>query len=160
MGTILDLLKRVESVDTDKICIEVMEHNADVLNDINKQQLYDGKGNDGQDLAPTYLNDPYFKTREAAQRYSDWKDKITPSSVRKPGVPNLYINGYYHNSRKVAISGTRILHTATYKGLEIKTKYADKLDGLAGDYKIEFVNDHLRPAFKTTMENATGLRFK
>ena len=75
----------------------------------NKQQLMEGIKGDGNEITPSYLNDPYFKTKESAQRYSNWKDKITPNSKRKSGTPNLYINGFYHNTIEINVKGEKII---------------------------------------------------
>ena len=72
--------------------------------DLNREQMMEGKTNKGEDITPKYLDNPYFKSKESAQRYSDWKDDITPSSKRKKGVPNLFINGKFHNSLEAVLS--------------------------------------------------------
>src|SRR5687767_5255993 len=101
--TIRGLYNRLSTVDTDKIAQETIEGTEEEIRQYNLQQLLDGKTNQGIDISPTYLEDPFFKTREQAQAYSDWKDRISPRSNRRSGVPNLYINGYYHSTREVKI---------------------------------------------------------
>lgn len=66
-------------------------------------QLLEGKGSDGKDLHPFYSEDlkpsGYFRSRERAQRYADWKRTLSyPYTVkRNPDAPNLYITGVFHD---------------------------------------------------------------
>lgn len=157
--TIKGLYRKVEQIDNDKIIGNAFENTVDDLGLINKDQLLAGKNNKGQDITPSYFDDPYFKSKEAAQRYSNWKDKITPNPKRNPGTPNLFINGRYHNSRKVVMSGDRILYDASYLGKEINQKYSGQIDGLGGEFKKEFIKNSLRPALNKEITAATGLKF-
>ena len=66
-------------------------------------QLLEGKNSRGEDMHPFYSQDlkptGYFKTKESAQRYADWKQTISyPFTVkRNPDAPNLYITGVFHD---------------------------------------------------------------
>jgi hypothetical protein len=80
-----------------------MEANPSVV-DLNREQMMEGQTNKGEDITPKYADNPYFKSKESAQRYSDWKDDITPNSKRKKGVPNLFINGKFHNSLEAVLN--------------------------------------------------------
>jgi len=159
MLTINGLYEKVKAVNTDKVIDTAFQNSVSDLGEINKVQLFDGKGNDGQNLTPSYFDDPYFKSRESAQRYSDWKDKITPNPKRQSGTPNLFINGKYYDSRSVFLRGQNIVYDATFKGIEIEGKYAGKVDGLGGDYKKQFLDESLRQNFNKEISAATGLKF-
>lgn len=118
----------------------------------------EGKGRDGTDLSPTYLEDPYFKTKEAAQRYSDWKDKITPNPIRKSGVPNLYINGFYHNSIGLTITSTSLNFVSkSYMGSDIERKFGERIHGLNTEKRIIYVSGFLRPDFMTKVRSELQL---
>lgn len=148
------------ALDHNKIAQETMEGTEDELNQYNLQQLLDGKTNQGTDISPTYLEDPFFKTQEQAQAYSDWKDRISPPSNRRKGVPNLFINGYYHSTRKVVIQGERIVFSSPYgeqHGFEEKYK---NLDGLNPDSRKKFIPEVLQPMFNHLIQQATGLKIK
>jgi len=158
--TIKGLYRKLQAVDTDKIITEVVTENIELLGEINLSQLYAGKTRLGLDLSPTYQEDPYFDDKgglPAAQAYSDWKDKITPSNERKPGVPNLIINGFYYSSRKVIVTGKRIVYDSDY--LDLTNKYGKEIDGLGGKYKEEFLQT-VGPGIKERITSATGLKFK
>lgn len=160
MSTIHALRRRLTDLDTGKIITEAMVENAPLLGEINLSQLYAGKTRKGIDLSPTYQEDPYFDDKgglAAAQAYSDWKDRITPSSERRPGVPNLIINGFYYASRKVVVTGSGVINYGS-DYLDLTAKYGEEIDGLGGKYKKEFL-DTLNPAIKAAITAATGLKF-
>jgi len=158
--TIRGLYNKLLTVDTDKIAQETMEGTEEEIRQYNLQQLLDGKTNQGTDISPSYLEDPFFKTQDQAKAYSDWKDRISPASNRKSGVPNLFINGFYHSTRRVVISGDKIQYTSTYgeqHGFEQKYK---NLDGLNPESRKKFVPFVLRPVFNHLIQEATGLKMK
>lgn len=157
--TIKGLYRKVQKLDTNKIIDNVLEENIDALNEKNKEQLLAGKNRLGEDISPSYFEDPYFKTPAAAQRYSDWKDKITPNAKRKRGVPNLYIDGTYHRSRKTTISGDTITYSADFIEQEIELKYGDTINGLGGEFKNDFLNNNIRPVLTKEITAITGLKF-
>ncbi len=157
--TIKGLNSRLKKMNTNNIIDETMKENLDALEAKNRDQLLAGKNRSGDDIFPTYLQDPYFKTPQAAQRYSDWKDKITPGHGRKSGVPNLYITGQYHKSRNISISGDVIHYEATFLGPEIDKKYGSQVAGLGGDFKKEFISETLRPTLNKKITNAIGVKF-
>lgn len=160
MGTIHATYRKLQALDTGKIITETVTEFAPLLGEINLSQLYAGKTRLGTDLSPTYQEDPYFDTRgglPAAQAYSDWKDRITPSKERRPGVPNLVINGFYYASRKVVVTANKISYGSDY--LDLTTKYGEEIDGLGGKYKVEFLQT-MNPAIKAAITAATGLKFK
>src|SRR5687768_15227200 len=114
MGTIRGLYNRLMTVDHDEIARKSIEGTEEEIREYNLQQLLDGKTNEGIDISPTYFEDPFFDTYEQAKAYSDWKDRISPMSKRRPGVPNLYINGFYHSTIKVEVQGDKINYNSTY----------------------------------------------
>ena len=156
--TLKGLERKLKEIDHVKVMAESVTEDIPYLKQINLQQMYAGLDRDGIDLKPGYLEDPFFKTRAAAQRYSDWKDKITPSSKRHKGTPNLYINGYYYSSRDAEVQGEKIIYTSTYLENEIESKYGEEINGLGGIYKEEFLKFHLMPTFIDKMKLITGLK--
>ncbi len=132
-------------MDTNKAIDTAFDLSTDALVEYNKRQLLEGKTNEGIDIAPTYLNDPYFKSKEAAQRYSDWKDRITPNPKRKSGVPNLYIVGAYHNSINLKRSGNSLRFNSSFPGAASIAQKFEHIYGLGGEIKREFNGQVLRP---------------
>jgi hypothetical protein len=129
-----------------QIAEDSMVETKDAFLELNKQQMYDGKNRLGENLTPSYLDDPYFKSRESAKRYSDWKDRITPSAKRPSGTPNLYISGAYYNSQFIQRSKGGLQYNAsTPMAAKIEAKYPN-LYGLSAAYKIEYIN-LMKPIF-------------
>lgn len=77
--------------------LSIIENNEKVIDSI-QNQLWDGKKGDGQNITPSYLDDPFFETRKQAEGYRNWKNLITKNSDRDPDTPNLFINGYFYNT--------------------------------------------------------------
>jgi len=159
MVTVKALYDRIGKVDINKISTDLLTETIDVYGEINLSQLYDGKTRTGENLSPTYLEDPYFKTYEQAVAYSDWKDRITPNPKRTRFVPNLIINGYYYSSRKIKVEGDKIIYSSEYIEQEIVDKYGEEINGLGGEYRDEFLFVYLYPGLKVMITAATGLSF-
>lgn len=160
--TILSLYQKVQNLEaqTDQLITSSLEKTKEALLDQNREQLLAGKSRDGKDLSPTYLEDPYFKSRESAQRYSNWKDRITPNPNRKQGVPNLFINGRLHNAFEVKIQGQNVFYSANVPyGAKVEEKFTDKIYGLGGVYKREYLNESLGPVFRLSITSIIGLKF-
>ena len=161
MPTALDMLNIFRAMNMTDIAEEVLNKTAPVALEANKDQLYDGKLSTGEDISPTYLEDPYFKSKESAQRYSDWKDAITPNSRRKKGVPNLFINGAFYRSIEVQAKGGGLLyHSSFFKASDIESKFSTNVYGLGGEYRDNFLQANLEPEWQQRIENETGLTFK
>lgn len=124
---------KLEAVDLNQVIGKAIELNQDEIVELNRDQLWDGKDSTGADITPSYLDDPYFKTKESAAAYMRWKQKITPNPERKPETPNMYINGAYYRSLKLD-PGTEnfSIKTDSALGRAIDQKF-DKLEGLTDD---------------------------
>lgn len=157
MATIKQFKKRVQNLNAGAVAQKSLTATADQLLELNSQQMLDGKRRDGQDISPTYLEDPFFKSKKQAQAYSDWKDRITPSSVRKKGVPNLYINGTYHGSIEVDVSGEALLFSSSFPGASDIDRTFPLIHGLNSEYRTIYVTDSLRPKFMELMKKVLKL---
>lgn len=124
MGILNDLRTRVQGVSDglqngDLVRNVVVKHPDDIL-ELQKQQLFQGRAANGEDIRPYYTEDlkpgGYFYSVESAKRYSAWKESginYPYSTQRNPDAPNLYINGRFHdelgvqfNADSVGIIGT------------------------------------------------------
>jgi hypothetical protein len=125
---------------------QTVDNTKDKYLELNKEQLLEGKNRFGQHLAPTYFNDPYFKSPESAKRYSDWKDRITPNDLRPSGVPNLFITGVYHSTIDITVDPGKITIAASFGAAnDIEKKYPG-IYGLDSDSKIKY-RPFFRPVF-------------
>jgi len=157
--TIRGLYNKVAAIDTDAIAFESIDETTSEIRDYQLKQLLDGKNSTGSDMT-SYLTDPYFRTPEAAAKYSKWKDEISPKSNRKSGVKNYFINGYFYNSIEVKRAGDRIVTASAVplgQKIEAKEPY---IFGLSPQSKSEFIPLVLRPRFNAKLSALLGLKIK
>lgn len=124
-----------------------MSEDEPLLLELIKDQLYSGLDGEGNSLRPTYQEDPYFKSRDAAQRYSDWKDSLVqrthnPLFTQRPkGTPNLIITGGWFYDTLVADAQPEGLVIRSDSPLisVLESKYSDyllRLSPLALEYYV------------------------
>ena len=98
------------------------------LLDLNRDQMMAGQNAEGTDITPSYLDDPYFKTRRQAIGYMNWKQRITADSRRDPQTPNLFIKGDFHNSIRIRYGDNEIEFVSeTTLGKDIQSTHPDVL---------------------------------
>lgn len=150
-----ELARRVAGVATgvEKLIQDHRTLVADYISD----QLYSGVDGNENELTPDYLHDPYFRqygkrADRVARGYMAWKMRITPPvrswlglDPRKPNVPNLYINGYYHSRITVDAKqgGVRIGNSAGFAG-EIEAKYGSDIYKVSPTATKHFIDEHVR----------------
>ena len=122
MGILDNLLNKVMDVNngltSGTLIRDVLTRHRDDIMDRQREQLFAGKNALGDDIRPYYSEDlqpgGYFKNKEAALRYAEWKRSLSypVQASRNVDAPNLYINGRFHseldvtfNSDTVAIQG-------------------------------------------------------
>lgn len=132
MGILNDLLTRVETVNdglqTGATVRDVIILHPDDILELQRQQLFEGKRPDGEDIRPYYSEDlkpaGYFYSVESAERYAAWKkDGINypyTANNRNPDAPNLYINGRFHDELGVQFGADAV-------GIVPTTGYAQKI---------------------------------
>jgi hypothetical protein len=130
----------------------------DVLLDLNRDQLLQGRDADGKLLSPTYTNDPYFSTPERGESYSKMKhlmkvehrSRMTYAELygEKPtDVPNLIITGPFHAGFFIRTSRDSYTIGSGYRdAAEISAKYHDRVYGLAPKSKEFYYRGFIRPA--------------
>lgn len=160
MGTIKGLLDKVRQVDLRREVPMIIQYYDLFIENAIRDQLYDGKNSLGEDITPSYLDDPFFKSPEQALAYSKWKDKITPNPNRKTHTPNLFINGYFHSTINLKVTKEEIIYDTNAFGKEIIAKYGDKLLGMGPITKEVFIEDLFYPRLKKIITQITGLKFQ
>lgn len=144
----------------ENIVVDSIDLTTDDIISLNQQQLYSGRLADGSPVSPGYLDDPYFKSREAAQRYSDWKDQITPDEQRTPGVPNLFINGRFYQSWSIRASATKInFESSDPDAMNIEEKFSEKIYGLDDENMDTYRRESFFPVLKDQIMGQTKLTF-
>lgn len=154
----LEVLDRIQSMNITEVASQSVAECSELIVEKNRQQLLEGKLSTGQDITPTYFDDPYFKSRESAERYSNWKDKITPNPKRKKGTPNLFIIGTYHNSIELEVINNEMIYSSTFiKAQAIETKFSENIYGLTTENKEAVINEKLEDTFYEKAHQITGL---
>lgn len=148
-STIKDVLKHYKSC-LEKIP-ETIENaiykNENVILKLQKNQIYDGQNNKGEDLHPFYSEDPYFKTAAQAEGYIKWKQRITPNPRRNRDAPNLYSNGYLHRNIMIVNESGNIIFDINSNvsfAQDVKAKYKDLL-GLNPTNQLYINNERIIP---------------
>lgn len=140
-------------------CLECMDKNKSVIENLIHEQLYAGIDGEGQYINPTYDNDPYFNEdgiwKGRAHAYKEWKERITPPETsyllrlppRPVNIPNLKIKGNFYDSIKVtAVSNEfKIISSGFDEGSAIVSKYGDKILGVSDTAVEYFSNSYLIP---------------
>lgn len=134
-----------------------MDSNKSLVREFVTEQLYSGVNGNDKPLRPTYLNDPWFPTYEAAKRYAKMKKRITkptPSFQGYPArdiyTPNLIITGEFYDSIRVSSSskGLKIETRGSDIGPDIERKYGSAILGVGGKSREYFLKYVLNPALK------------
>lgn len=142
MGILNDLRNKVKNVNDGLqtgtlVRNTVIRHPDDIL-DLQREQLFEGKRSDGQDMRPYYSEDlkpgGYFYSVESAGRYAAWKQtgiNYPYNANRNPDAPNLYINGRFHDELGVSFGAdsVTVLGTTGYAN-QIIAKYGLEAFGL------------------------------
>lgn len=124
------------------------------------EQLYSGVNGKDKPLRPTYLNDPYFKSRESGKWYKNargymmWKEGITPPYAsswlgiprRSPDTPNLIIRGDFHNSITAVPfdKGLRIESVGISFSDDIERKYGQAIYRVGSYAKRYFIEKYVK----------------
>ena len=116
MSTILGVSNAVRMLKNNFIpeVTNSLRESEDLIHNLITDQLMAGLDENGKQIRPTYLQDPYFrettKTEKAARKKAIWwrdmKERVTPPErsdilkfpPRNRNTPNLIITGEYHRS--------------------------------------------------------------
>lgn len=160
MADALEILETIQQLNIVSIAGATIAESKELILAKNRQQLMEGRLSTGKDITPSYLDDPYFKSREAAQRYSDWKDEITPNPKRKKGTPNYFITGPYHRSIDLKVTGEDFEFHSSFKAAQsIEKKVGDDIYGLTDESKEDVIAESLEANWQKKVEAVTGLKF-
>lgn len=160
MAIITDISKFIEDLegfDPKGELIAIVEDHTELLADLQRDQMLEGRGVDGEYIRPYYSENPYFKTPEAAARYAKWKSIITPNPQRPEDVPNLIINGMFHDSIFAKVSGDEFeMETSASFGEDV-FRVHENARGLDEDKRLLFAEEITLPQFKEALLLKTGL---
>ncbi len=158
--TIAEMSRRFEKFNLIDEAADIMQQHEQELADYNRMQLYKGLDADGNFLSPKYSEDPFFKSKESAARYAQWKKDITPDPDRPLDVPNLFINGYYHFSIIAVVRGNVVEFVSNNAiGDSIKRKYK-RANGLTDESIQKYRGVLLFPLLVRRIAAKTGVGIK
>jgi hypothetical protein len=149
-----EIREALERVNIHQAAVESIVETSEEYLHLNKNQLWAGKKASGADITPSYLDDPFFKTRKQAEAYASWKQRITPNPERNKYAPNLYINGFFYESLQIAV-GVDITFTGWP---EVLQKY-DDIYGLTPEHQPGYNFDVFLPVFANKLSEQTGFVF-
>lgn len=144
MEYLLSKIQELIKLDYNQLISNYVEKNKDFIIQLNREQLADGFDSDGGVLM-RYVDDPYFKTREKAIAYQNWKEKISKSTTKPKEVMDFFITGYFHNEIFIKIQDDSFIIDSNAdftQSIERKTK--GKTFGLTEENKEKLkINDIL-----------------
>lgn len=148
MATIRAFKQRLVALKMPEVAAEAIKGSGENLLTLNREQMLEGKRRDGNDISPSYFEDPWFKSIESATAYSEWKDRITPHPKRKKGVPNLFIVGTFHKSITLNLTGESLkFHSTFAAAADIERKFTGMIYSLNVEKRTVYVREFLRPEF-------------
>lgn len=159
--TLHELQRRLKPFSLEVEVADSVNETKEAMLSLNRMQLLRGLNKDGEYLSPKYSEDPFFKTKESAKRYSAWKKKIEPIKTDRPeDVPNLYIVGVFHGEIDVNANANEYTFTnhASFAS-SVEGKFKD-IYGLTPESKSEtYIPDYLLPAVQKRVTSKLGFKF-
>lgn len=159
MGIIANIeaiTEKWRSVNLEREAIAIAQNNTDEIADLNRQQLLAGKDSTGQSL-PLYTEDTFFKTKEAATRYMNWKRHISPNKDKPADVMDFFISGYTHKGIFATIAGSEItLKNNTLFANSIQNKTKGLAWGLNSESEAKVWSQILRAPLIARIVTITG----
>lgn len=162
MGTIKQIRDRYAQAysSLSDVVSETVAKTADVILDLNRDQMLYGRDADGEVFTPGYLQDPFFETKAEAEHYLRMKmflENVHKGRVRYTGVqlfpdknantPNLIVTGPFQNSMFIRTTKDSYTIDSSYvEADEINDKYRGRVYGLAPRSKEFYYTNWLRPA--------------
>lgn len=146
-GEIEDNLK---TLDLAAIANKTLVDNQKVMADLNAVQLSQGLRADGKDIVPSY------------------KALTVELKQNKPGLAGvtdrvtLFDEGDHYRELYAEVQGQEIEYgSRDPKSAKLQEKYGKygPIYGLTNDSNEELVEQHLRPAFQSLIEEVTGLKY-
>lgn len=121
---LFQLNKKLNSINPNEIFKSKLNIHLDDILFLNKDQLMEGKTNKEVNITPSYSNDSYFKSKESAERYKKWKERITYDPRRDADSPNMFINGAFHKSIYISLgNNTYKIDSDSIKANDITAKF-------------------------------------
>lgn len=159
--TLHELSRRLKGFDLPTEVADSVNETKEAMVSLNRMQLLRGLTKEGEYLSPKYSEDPFFKSKESAKRYAQWKKRIEPVKTDRPeDVPNLYIIGTLHGGIEVNANSSEytFTNTVSFAG-KVEGKFKN-IYGLTSESKSEtYIPDYLLPAIQKRVTKKLGFKF-
>lgn len=153
-----DLINKIQVFDFGQELEKIVEDHADDITDLQREQMLEGRGVDGDYIRPFYSENPWFKKPGAAQRYAQWKQKITPNPQRPLDVPNLTVTGVFHDSLSAKVtSGFFEVDSGVAFGQDVFAVHKNA-QGLDEEKRLLFAETYTLPEIKEALLEKMGLQ--
>lgn len=150
-------IDKLRAFDFGQEMTKIVEDNEDKIEDLQREQMLEGRGVDGDYIHPFYSENPWFKKPGAALRYAQWKQKITPNPKRPLDVPNLFVDGTFHKSLFVEVNAPMFeVKTDASFGDDVFAVHQNA-QGLDEDSRMQFAEEVTLPEIKESLLEKTGL---
>jgi hypothetical protein len=144
---VTEFLNKLETFNIRELAFEVLKEHEDEIIEIQKNQLWAGQDANGNNLAPSILDDPYFvekyqeKAAAKAHEYAERKERQEQRvdnyifGSRQFGVPNLILTSGLKVWRKL-----RVIYgnNEIYIDAGAENGYPDLTDELEAKYDAPF----------------------
>jgi len=141
MGGILSLLKKVQSLNTDKVINDAFDNTMDAYEEINRERMQDGVRSDGSTMPN------YSFISQTVYGYPDEPIKLKATGAFQAGLEAK------RNGDSIGITST------DSKSDMLEDRYGEEIFGTGGAYKKAYQDEHLRPAMNRQITEVTGLKF-
>ena len=144
MAKLIDMIAKINGLDLWQIGADTLSAHVEEIAAMNRQQLMEGVGSDGQPLNPSY----------AWNDYAQMKQQMNP--LPGLGNPDLKLTGAFHASIKYEVKDKELISKANdIHGLEAKytNAYQSPLK-ISKDFRTLLIQYYLRETFKKNVQNA------
>ena len=127
MDKIIQQAERFKTLDIWGILLKLLMENKELIEEMNRIQLFKGITSEGEKITPSYSDDSFFKSEKHAQGYAKWKEKLNrnPYFTEKGyDTPDFFIKGtIVHDMITASLSGKKITIEAKGKGASFDSKW-------------------------------------
>lgn len=150
MGTIRALLRGFQSIRLEQQIPKIIESDAELLANYNKDQLNRGLTSKGEEISPGY----------ASPIYESEKNALNP--LPGLGVPDLKLTGAFYGGFNVTAGYTGIFtfDSSDSKTPQLEAKYGKYIFGLTNENKKIYATTVFVGKLQDYITGATGLRFR
>lgn len=147
MATALDLLKKLEAFDLEETIEKCFELTEDDIADTQREQMLHGENSQGEDIG-------YYRN----SAYAELKERLNPLAG---GTVDLKITGDFHKGIYATVIGEElVISSFDEKTDDLEQKYGDEIFGINDNYRTDYIDQELRPAFEQAVERELGLKFQ